>query len=162
MLGTDDAVWGDDEWMGRVEIDKQIQKHEWRVKYLNANLKLIPVFKDLIFTAQNYHNKTGQHLNVYGDIGELYAAITLGLKLHKNYAQGSDGRLGNDFIEVKTITPFKTHDKVLVKRTGNFNKVLIIKINEKFEICSQLICRKDLKKGEGKHISIRWKDYSNN
>ncbi len=52
------------------------------------------------------HLQTGLHLQVYGDIGELFAAITHGVKLHKNYAQGSDSRLGNDFIEVKTITPF--------------------------------------------------------
>jgi len=162
MLGTDDAIWVDGEWMGRLEIDKQIEKHEWRVKHLNSNLALIPVFKDLLCTAQHYHSKTGQHLNVYGDIGELYAAITLGLKLLRNHAQASDGRLGNDFVEVKTITPFKKHNKVMVKRAGNFNKILIVKINENFEIASQLICRKNLPKGDGKNMSISWADYSKN
>lgn len=33
---------------------------------------------------------------MYGDIGELFGAITYGIKLNKSYVQGSDGRLGND------------------------------------------------------------------
>lgn len=162
MLGIDNAVWDNGDWIGQAQLDKEIQKHEWRVKYLNTNLSLIPIFKDLLCSAQRYHKLTGMHLNVYGGIGELYGAITLGMRLHKNFTQGSDGSLGNDFVEVKTITPFKSHDKVLVKRAGNFNKVLIVKINENFDIASQLICRKNLPKGDGKNISIRWADYSNN
>lgn len=159
MLDAGNAIRDDGEWVSWADINRQIQYKEWGVKYPNADRTLVPIFEDLLTLAECYHQQTGRHLNVYGDIGELYAAITLGIRLHKNYAQGSDGRLGNDFVEVKTITPFKSHDKVLVKRSGNFNKVLIVKINENFEISSQLICRKTLKKTEGKHISIRWSDY---
>ena len=57
--------------------------------------------------VKSYHRETGLHLAVYGDIGELFGAITYGIKLNKTYAQGADGRLGNDHVEVKTITPFK-------------------------------------------------------
>lgn len=67
----------------------------------------IPYFEDLTSLAESYHLETGLHLSVYGDIGELFGAITYGIKLNRTYAQGSDGRLGNDHVEIKTITPFK-------------------------------------------------------
>lgn len=102
--------------------------------------------------------ETGLHLNVYGDIGELYGAITHGLKLHKTCAQGSDGRLGNDFIEVKTITPFKQKDEVTVKLAGNFNKLLVVRINENFEVSSKLVDRKSLPKTKRDFVRVKWGD----
>ncbi|CDO36135.1 hypothetical protein [Novosphingobium sp. KN65.2] len=101
QLGPDNAIWDDGEWISWDEINEQIQYKEWRAKYPNADLSLVSIFEDLICTAEQYHMHTGKHLQVYGDIGELYGAITHGIKLHRNYAQGSDGRLGNDLVEVK-------------------------------------------------------------
>lgn len=141
MLGPENAIWDDGEWVSWAEINQQIQYKEWRVKYPNADFSLIPIFERLLDTAEDYYRATGKHLQIYGDIGELFGAITHGIRLHKNYAEGSDGRLGNDFIEVKTITPFKKRDEVTVKLTGNFSKLLVVKINEDFEIASRLIER---------------------
>lgn len=93
---------------------------------------------------------------MYGDIGELYGVITHGLKLHRNYAQGSDGRIGNDHVEVKTITPFKSNDRVTLNMSRNFSKVLIVKINEDFEVKGKLICRKALPKSSGRKLTIAW------
>jgi len=108
--------------------------------------------------AESYHFTTGLHLSVYGDIGELFGAITHGIKLHNTHAQGSDGRLGNDFIEVKTITPFKQNDEVTVKVGGNFNKLLVVRINEDFAVSSKLVDRKSLPKTTGKFIRVKWGD----
>lgn len=79
--------------------------------------------------AENYHLETGRHLNVYGDISELFGAIVCGIKLNKSYAQGADGRLGNDQVEIKTVTPFKSKDEVFVKVFGNFSELLVVKTN---------------------------------
>ena len=99
---------------------------------------------------------TGSHLQVYGDIGELFAAITHGVTLHRNYTPGSDGRMGRDFIEVKTITPFKNRDVVEVKVSGNFNKLFVVKINAKFEIAGKMIDRKSLPAPRAGKFKIEW------
>lgn len=158
MLGPNNAIWDDGEWNSWDEINQQIQYKEWGAKYPNADHALIPVFKQLLNVTQEYFNKTGRHLQVYGDIGELYGAITYGIKLHSNYAQGSDGRLGNDFVEVKTITPFKNRDEIVVNMAGHFSKLLVVKINEEFEIAHRLINRGSLPKNYGKRLLLKWND----
>ena len=157
-LGPHNAVWDDGEWVGWDWINSELAKAELREQYPNADLKLIPVFQELLSSAQEYFWATGSHLSVYGDIGELFGAITYGIKLHRNYAQGSDGRLGNDFVEVKTITPFKGHDTVEVKASGHFSKLLIVKIGEDFKVLGKLVDRSALPKPRGKNIRVSWND----
>jgi hypothetical protein len=156
MLRPENAIWDDGEWVSWYEINQQVKHQEWRVKYPNADLSLLPIFESLLQTAEEYHLLTGRHLQVYGDIGELYGAITHGIKLHRNYAQGSDGRLGNDFVEVKTITPFKNNDWVTLNLAGHFSKVFIVKITEEFEVQSRLIDRRSLPKPTGDTLRLQW------
>jgi hypothetical protein len=70
--------------------------------------------------------------------------------------KGSDGRLGNDFIEIKTITPEKKNEQVSVKRAGNFNKLLVVKISEEFEFEARMLDRKKMGKGNGKYAVVAW------
>lgn len=156
MLGPDNAIYDDGEWVTWDEINEQIQYKEWRARYPNADLSIVSVFQNLISTAEEYFCLTGRHLQVYGDIGELYGVITHGLKLHRNYAQGSDGKIGNDFVEVKTITPFKSNDVVSLNMKRNFSKVLIVKINEEFEVRGKLIHRKALPKTTEDKLLLSW------
>lgn len=156
MPGYEDSFWDDGEWISWDEINAQIQHKEWRVKYPDGDLSLVPIFESLLSTAEEYHQLTGKHLQIYGDIGELYGAITLGLKLHRNYAQGSDARLGNDFVEVKTITPFKKHDTVEINLAGHFNKLLIVKINKDFEISILFVDRKKFRGQKSKKLRLQW------
>jgi hypothetical protein len=81
-------------------------------------------------------------------LGELYAEIKYGIKRHKPHTRGSDGKLGNDFVEIKTISPEKDGGQVQVKRAGNFNKLLVIKISEGFEFDGRFIERKQLSKAK--------------
>jgi hypothetical protein len=156
MLGPDNAIWDDGEWVGWDEINSHLGRLELRERFPNADLELIPIFQDLLATAQEYFVRTGRHLQVYGDIGELFGAITYGIKLHRNYAQGSDGRLGNDFVEVKTITPFKRNNIVELNLQRNFSKVLIVKISIDFEISGKLVDRKSLPKAKGDNLRVDW------
>lgn len=70
--------------------------------------------------------------------------------------QGSDGRLGNDHVEIKTITPFKTKDVVEVDTSRHFNKLLVVKINAEFQVSGRMIDRKQLPKRPGRYLRIRW------
>jgi hypothetical protein len=86
-----------------------------------------------------------------------FAEITFGIERHKPNTPGSDGKIGNDFVEIKTITPDKREKKVEVKRKGNFNKLIIVKINHFFEFDAQMIDRKDIPKGNGgKVATVSW------
>lgn len=158
MLEPDYAFYDDGEWVTWDDINRQLEYKEWGAKYPNADRSLIPVFETLLSVAEEYHQATGSHLQVYGDIGELFCAITHGMKMHRNYAQGSDGRLGNDHVEVKTITPFKSHAVVTVKANGNFSKLFVVKINTDFEIAGRMIDKKDLPAPKGGMITIAWND----
>lgn len=157
-LGPDNAFWDDGEWVSWDEIEEQIEHKEWRARYPNADLSIVSVFQKLVETAREYHELTDRHLQVYGDIGELYGVIAHGLKLHRNYAQGSDGRIGNEFVEVKTITPFKSNSVVALNLKRNFGKVLIVKINAEFEVAGRLVYRRLLPRVKGDRLLLDWED----
>lgn len=153
---SSDALYlGDGEWMGWDDFGRHAEEQEARAKYPNADMSLIEIFEDLICTAEDYHCHTGRHLQVYGDIGELFGEIVYGIKLHRNYAQGSDGRLGNDLVEIKTITPFKAKDVIEVNLDRNFSKLLIVKIDADFKIHAKMVDRKSLCRKKGK-LRIDW------
>lgn len=158
MWNDDNAIYDDGEWITWTEINSHLARLEFEARYPDLEVELVPIFQKLLSTAEEYHYLTGSHLQVYGDLGELYGAITHGIKLHRNYAQGSDGRLGNHFVEVKTITPFKTNDIITLNLKRNFSKVLIVKIDVDFEVRSKLIDRKALPKGKGDKLTLKWAD----
>ncbi|EDL48875.1 hypothetical protein [Erythrobacter sp. SD-21] len=158
FLGPNNALWDDGEWVSWSEIEAQIAYKEWGAKYPNADRSLIPIFEQLLDTAERYFQLTGNHLPLYGAIGELFAAVTIGLKLNRLCAPGADGRLGSDHVEVKTITPFKKHDFVELNLKGHFNKVFVVKINADFELAWRMIERKNLPKSKSGKVRLHWSD----
>lgn len=118
--------------------------------------ELVMIFESLVENAKSYHALTGRYLQIWGELGELYAEIEYGIKRHKPYTRGSDGKLGNDFIEIKTISPEKNGEQVQVKRAGNFNKLLVVKITKDFTFEGRFIGRKKLSKGDGIHARVSW------
>lgn len=154
MWNDDNAFYDDGEWVTWTEINTHLARLELKASYPHLDIELVPIFQKLLCLAQDYHEITGRHLQVYGDIGELYGVITHGLKLHRNYAQGSDGKIGNDFVEVKTITPFKNNEVVTLNLERNFSKVLIVKIDSNFDVSSKLIDRKLFPKSNSSRIRL--------
>lgn len=121
-----------------------------------ADPELVQIFEDLVQSARSHFLLTGRYLQIWGELGELYAEIKYGIKRHKPFTRGSDGKLGNDFIEIKTISPEKEGEQVQVKRAGNFNRLLVVKISEQFEFEGRLIERKNLSKGDGAYARVSW------
>lgn len=158
LWNEDNAIYDDGEWITWDEINSHLERLEFQSSFPDLDVDLVSIFKNLLGVAQEYHDLTGSHLQVYGDLGELYGAITYGIKLHRNYAQGSDGKLGNHFVEVKTITPFKNTDRITLNLTRNFSKVLVVKINAAFEVRGKLIDRKALPKVKGDKLTLHWAD----
>lgn len=178
-FGPHNAVWnGDGEWIafddfGDTDPDEPqlalLPVLEWQAdmqrRYPRAALPVIRQFVRLARAAGEYVETTGRHLNVYGALGELYGALAWGIRLHrKENAMGSDERLGNDFVEIKTIGPRSTTDRVQVKLSGNFNKLLVVKIVEShdcevpggFRIAGRMVDRRDLTNSRSGRAGIAW------
>ena len=154
--GPADAIWDDGEWISWVWINEQLYEQELRQRYPQATPELVRFFEELVVVSAVYKEITGRYLPVFGELGELFAEITFGILRHKPRTQGSDGRLGNDFVEIKTITPEKKAEKVKVKRKSNFNKLLVVKITEEFEFETRMLDRKKMGKGAGKLAVVAW------
>ena len=160
MWNDDNAIYDDGEWITWGEINSHLARLEFEARFPGIDIEMLPFLQNLIDLAQSYHMHTGRHLQVYGDIGELYGAVAHGLKLHRNYAQGSDGRIGNDFVEVKTITPFKSQNTVTLNLERNFSKVLIVRVDADFQISSKLLDRKSLPKTKEKLLRLDWDHFN--
>jgi hypothetical protein len=122
--GVSEGIWDDGEFISWDWINGQLHEQEGHAKFPGADPALVQVFGELVDVASRYREVTGRYLPVFGELGEIYAELRYGLKRNRAYAPGADGRIGNDHIEVKTITPEKTNDKIQLKLSGNFNKVI--------------------------------------
>jgi hypothetical protein len=113
------------------------------------------ILGDLVDCADRHFRNTGRYLQVWGELGEIYAEIKFGLRRHGTHQAGSDGTIDGKLVEVKTISPEKTSDQVAVKSQGNFEQLLIVRIDENFEFTGKLIDRDDLTDGGGKLLGAR-------
>lgn len=156
LRDTSDGIYDDGEWISWDWINGHIADQELRGEFPNANLEVVKIFQELVALADAYKRETGRYLQIWGELGELYAEIKFGVVRHRPGTQGSDGRIGNDWVEVKTISPEKLNEVIQVKRAGNFNRLLVVKISEDFEFDARLIDRKLLRKGKGKHAKLKW------
>lgn len=120
-------------------------------------LEQFEIFEDLVDCAERHFKNTGRYLQVWGELGEIYAEIKFGLRRHVTHQAGSDGTIDGKLVEVKTISPEKGSDLVLVKRQSDFEQLLIVRIDENFEFTGKLIDRDELAAGGGKFLRARMK-----
>lgn len=147
-----DSQLGD---MRSVELNTPFQS---RAGFPFNTLEQAEIFYDLLDCAARHFQNTGRYLQIWGELGEIYAEIKFGLRRHGTHEAGSDGKIAGKLVEVKTISPEKTNDRVLVKSQGNFEQLLIIRINQAFEFQGKLFDRDELKVASGKFLSGRFKD----
>ena len=121
-----------------------------------ATAEMVQTFKDLVEEAKGKKLTGRPRQKVLGDLGEYFAAVMFGIKLHAPNTQGSDGKLGTEFVEVKTITPSKTRDVVRLNPARNFSMVAVVKITEDFQIGARLIKRTSLKECGNTWIELAW------
>ncbi|WP_298292512.1 hypothetical protein [uncultured Litoreibacter sp.] len=125
----------------------------------HTRLQAARIVRDMVSAAKAYKLQHGRELFVYGALGELFAVAKLGVVLHNDpCTEGSDGRLGKDFVEVKTISPFKNEPFVQVKRSGNWGKLVVVRVYEDFAVDCRVHARKKLPKGKGEFITVPWSD----
>ena len=120
------------------------------------------IFRDLVDCAARHFENTGRYLQVWGELGEIYAEIKFGLRRHGTHKAGSDGTIAGKLVEVKTISPEKTNDRVLVKSQGDFEQLLIVRISSDFEFQGKLFDRSELSSTAGKFLIGKLKDGASN
>lgn len=118
-------------------------------------LEQAEIFEDLVDCAERHFKNTGRYMQVWGELGEIYAEIRFGLRRHRTHQAGSDGTIAGKLVEVKTISPEKGNDHVLVKRQGDFEQLLIVRIDDDFQFTGKLIDRSKLKDGGGQLLKAR-------
>lgn len=162
-----DAIYDDGEWLSWDWINSQIDAGDdsWAVDdegdlaedgRPRSVLALSEVFYDLVEVARRHWELTGRHLEIWGELGELYAEIRHDLRRHPKHQAGSDGTIDGQLVEVKTISPEKRSARVLVKRSGDFQRLLIVRISPNLTFASRLIDRSELHEGTGALIRARW------
>lgn len=160
------ADWVDSEFEGESEVDTySVESNEHfqsRDGYPFSVLEQTELFHDLIDCAVRHFENTGRYLQIWGELGEIYAEINFGLRRHGTGCAGSDGTIAEKLVEVKTISPEKSNDRVLVKRQGDFEQLLIVRINRDFDFQGKLFNRSELKGVNGKFLTGRLKDGANN
>lgn len=110
------------------------------------------ILLDLIDCARRHFENTGRYLQIWGELGEIYAEVKLGLRRHGTHTAGSDGTIAGKRVEVKTISPEKASDRVLVKSQGDFEQLLIVRIDHDFQFQAKLFDRSELRGSAGKFL----------
>jgi len=129
--------WVDSELEDEPKYDsnlvEQIEPFKSRDGFPFSMLEHSEIFRDLVDCASRHFENTGRYLQIWGELGEIYAEIKFGLRRHGTHKAGSDGTIAGKLVEVKIISPEKTNDRVLVKSQGDFEQLLIVRISSDFE-----------------------------
>ena len=155
-----DGICDEGEWISWDWINKQIEAQE-RVSAelpIQQAKPLSPMLTRLIADAKGYHRRHGKVSRSLGELGEQYVAEQFGMVRHKRCAQGSDGRIGDQFVEVKTITPGKKKQQICVKRAGHFSLLAIVRIDGNYNFEARLIDPRHIHKGGGRMARVSWMD----
>jgi hypothetical protein len=169
--GSGAAPW-EWEYISRDWIDSQLEdapennslpvetgtRFRSRDGFPSSILEQTEIFFDLVDCAIRHFENTGRYLQVWGELGEIYAEIKFGLRRHGTHEAGSDGTIAGKLVEVKTISPEKTGDRVLVKKQGNFEQLLIVRVDRDFQFKGKLLDRSELKGAPGKFLRGQLKD----
>jgi len=163
---SSEAIWDDGEWISWAWINQQIDAQEYDQR---ANDGIEQEFDDIdrapsldilfrILAAKEHYERTlGKISPDWGSIGEAYIAECFDVKLCSRHTEGHDGRLGNELIEIKTITPYKQHAVITVKRSGNFSILAAVRIAIDGGVEVRFVRRDQLPQGNGgKRIVLTW------
>lgn len=164
--GSGAAPW---EWayIDREWVDSQLEHEpctsfQSRAGFPISTLEQTEIFCDLVDCARRHVENTGRYLQIWGELGEIYAEIKFGLRRHGTHTAGSDGTIAGKLVEVKTISPEKSSDRVLVKSQGDFEQLLIVRIDLDFQFKGKLFDRSELKGFAGKLLRGRLNDDKSN
>lgn len=151
------------EYISREWIDSQLEEDpgitlQSRDGLPFSTLEQFQILEDLVDCAIRHFENTGRYLQIWGELGEIYAETKFGLRRHDTHRAGSDGIIAGKLVEVKTISPEKASNFLRVKSQGDFEKLLIVRIYPDFRFQSKFLDRSELKGQVGKFLRGQFKD----
>lgn len=146
------------DWLNSQFVDEPVQPFKSREGFPFSLLRQMEIFEDLVDCAERHLENTGRYLQIWGELGEVYAEIKFGLRRHETHRAGSDGTIAGKLVEVKTISPEKASDHVLVKQQGDFEQLLIVRIDRDFQFQGKLFDRTELRGAGSKFLKGRLED----
>lgn len=158
-----EGIWDDGEWTSWAWINEQLARQDRQLEAPDnsedAPQPQSSLLKTLIEEAAAHDRANlGTPSPLWGRIGELYAAERFGVVLSRHCAEGHDGRLGNELVEVKTITPHKFRSFVRVKRSGNFSLLAVVRVDALYRLDARLIRRRDfVDTSDGRYATLSWR-----
>jgi hypothetical protein len=151
-----DGIWDDGEWISwayinpltRDQLEEPVTREDLAFEP-GADVSMLLI--DAILE--------GPASLLWGRIGEFYAAERLGVRLSRPHAQGHDGHLGDELVEVKTITQGKRKAEVRVKTAGNFSVLVVVRVTENFELMIRWVRRDQLVAPPGaEFFNVTWEE----
>src|SRR6266850_4238853 len=88
ILDSSEGIYDDGEWISWDWINGQLYKQELQEEYPKADPEIAELFESLLQLAATYHQRTGRYLQIWGELGELYAEVKVGIKRHRTKAPG--------------------------------------------------------------------------
>ena len=144
---------------GRSDLSRQVyEPFVSREGFPFRMLEQMDIFEGLVDSARRHFENTGRYLQIWGELGEIYAEIKFGLRRHATHMAGSDGTIAGRLVEVKTISPERIGDSVVVKSQGDFEQLLIVRIDRDFQFYGKLFERSELKGQQGRYLKGRLAD----
>jgi hypothetical protein len=161
-----DGIWDDGEWISWAWINTQIEPSEFGLLD-DADVEeddedetpepSVELLFRILAAKNHYENTLNEISRDWGPIGEAYLAECFNVKLCSRHTEGHDGRLGDDLIEIKTITPHKRRAFVTVKRGGNFSVLAVVRVTSDITFAVRFVRRDQLPRGNGgKRIVVTW------
>lgn len=164
LENSGDGIWEDGEWISWAYINQFIEDDEEpdsepvAVAATTEPIRAVEPegaeLLGLLMDAIAHSAKSPDPFPLWGRIGELYVAERFGVELTRAHTQGHDGRLGDDVVEIKTITPNKAKAFVTVKRAGNFNLLAVVRVDSDYQLDARLISRDNLPASKGGKIAV--------
>jgi hypothetical protein len=81
-----DGIYDDGEWISWEWINGQLHEQEVKQEYPQVDPQLAMLFEELVENARFYHQMTGRYLQIWGEIGELYAEVKYGMNRQTPHA----------------------------------------------------------------------------
>ena len=101
-----DGIWDDGEWISWEWINSQLDEepedaysvepsgpYQSRDGFPFSVVEQTNIFCELVECARRHYENTGRYLQIWGELGEIYAEIKFWLRRHGTHRRGSDGTI---------------------------------------------------------------------
>ena len=136
MIDTETGTREEPRWLHWDNVTDSVRRNEGAAPH-SADPEIVALFDELLAAAKSYRELTGLHLDVFQELGELYAEIHYGVGCNRKGAvRGTGG------IAVRTIKT--TAPKVSLRGIEGLDRLLVIRISDDYVFEAKVASRQHL------------------